>query len=41
MLKNNGPTDGSGLRTIIVGAGMAGLLAGIRLKERGETDFVI
>ncbi|WP_298291724.1 NAD(P)/FAD-dependent oxidoreductase [Novosphingobium sp.] len=31
----------SGLRTIIIGAGMAGLLAGIKLKERGETDFVI
>ena len=29
------------LRTIIIGAGMAGLLAGIKLKERGETDFVI
>lgn len=28
------------LRTIIIGAGMAGILAGIRLKERGE-DFVI
>jgi cation diffusion facilitator CzcD-associated flavoprotein CzcO len=29
------------LRTIIIGAGMAGLLAGIKLKERGETDFTI
>lgn len=29
------------LRTVIIGAGMAGLLAGIKLKERGETDFVI
>lgn len=28
-------------RTIIIGAGMAGILAGIKLKERGETDFVI
>ena len=31
----------TGLRTIIIGAGMAGLAAAIRLKERGETDFVI
>lgn len=30
-----------GLRTIIIGAGMAGLLAAIKLKERGETNFVI
>lgn len=30
-----------GLRTIIIGAGMAGLLAAIRLKQRGESDFVI
>jgi cation diffusion facilitator CzcD-associated flavoprotein CzcO len=29
------------LRTIIIGAGMAGLLAAIKLKERGETDFVV
>lgn len=29
------------LRYIIIGAGMAGLLAGIKLKEAGETDFVI
>lgn len=29
------------LRTIIIGAGMAGLLAGIKLKERGEDDFTI
>ena len=29
------------LRTIIIGAGMAGLLAGIKLKERGDTDFTI
>ncbi len=33
--------QGAGLRTIIIGAGMAGLLAAIRLKERGETNFVI
>ena len=30
-----------GLRTIIIGAGMAGLLAAIRLKQRGETNFAI
>lgn len=29
------------LRTIIIGAGMAGLLAAIKLLERGDTDFVI
>lgn len=29
------------LRTIIIGAGMAGMLAGIKLLERGETDFII
>lgn len=29
------------LRYVIIGAGMAGLLAGLKLKERGETDFVI
>lgn len=29
------------LRTIIIGAGMAGMLAGIQLRERGETDFTI
>ncbi len=29
------------LRYIIIGAGMAGILAGIRLKERGEHNFVI
>ena len=31
----------NGLRTIIIGAGMAGMLAAIKLKERGETNFVI
>lgn len=30
-----------GLRTVIIGAGMAGLLAGIRLKQRGDDNFVI
>ncbi|MCB1706972.1 MAG: NAD(P)/FAD-dependent oxidoreductase, partial [Halioglobus sp.] len=29
------------IRTIIIGAGMAGLLAGIRLKERGDDNFTI
>jgi cation diffusion facilitator CzcD-associated flavoprotein CzcO len=29
------------LRTIIIGAGMAGLLAGIKLKQHGDTDFTI
>ncbi|KHK90175.1 flavin-containing monooxygenase [Novosphingobium malaysiense] len=32
---------GRELRSIIIGAGMAGLLAAIRLKARGETDFTI
>jgi cation diffusion facilitator CzcD-associated flavoprotein CzcO len=36
MSKNNGS-----LRYIIIGAGMAGLLAGIRLKQRGDSNFVI
>lgn len=29
------------LRFVIIGAGMAGMLAGIRLMERGDTDFTI
>lgn len=29
------------MRFIIIGAGMAGMLAGIRLKERGDADFII
>lgn len=29
------------MRYVIIGAGMAGLLAGIKLLERGERDFVI
>ncbi len=32
---------GVGLRTIIVGADMARLLAAIRLRRRGETNFVV
>ncbi|WP_317930820.1 NAD(P)/FAD-dependent oxidoreductase [Halioxenophilus sp. WMMB6] len=35
------PKQPQNLRYIIIGAGMAGILAGIRLLERGETDFVI
>ncbi len=31
----------SDLRTIIIGAGMAGLAAAFRLNERGDTNFVI
>lgn len=31
----------SNLRFVIIGAGMAGLLAGVRLKQRGDTNFVI
>lgn len=33
--------SGEGLRYAIVGAGMSGLLAGIKLIERGETNFTI
>jgi cation diffusion facilitator CzcD-associated flavoprotein CzcO len=33
--------EGKHLRFVIIGAGMAGLLAGIRLKQRGDADFVI
>jgi cation diffusion facilitator CzcD-associated flavoprotein CzcO len=29
------------MRTIIIGAGMAGILAAIKLRERGDDDFVI
>ena len=31
----------TGNRTIIIGAGMAGMLAAIKLTERGDTNFVI
>jgi cation diffusion facilitator CzcD-associated flavoprotein CzcO len=35
-------TDGRRhLRYVIIGAGMAGILAGLRLSERGETDYTI
>lgn len=38
--------DGNGagerrLRYVVIGAGMSGILAAIRLKERGETDLVV
>jgi cation diffusion facilitator CzcD-associated flavoprotein CzcO len=35
------PPAAKRLRFVIIGAGMAGLLAAIRLKERGDSDFVI
>ena len=31
----------SGLRYVIIGAGMAGILAGVRLRQRGEDNFAI
>lgn len=37
----DGTTQNKKLRYIIVGAGMAGLLAAIRLKQRGDDDFVV
>lgn len=33
--------EGKRLRYIVIGAGMAGILAGIKLKEAGDCDFVI
>jgi len=43
VMRTNMTNDQSGhrLRFIIIGAGMAGLLAAIKLKERGDNDFVI
>lgn len=35
------PGEGGRLRAIIIGAGMAGILAGIKLQQRGDTDFTI
>jgi len=37
------PANGANrkLRYIVIGAGMSGLLTAIKLKERGETDFVV
>ena len=41
MTQNSGsPNSGSGLRFAVVGAGMAGILAAIKLKERGENFTV-
>ncbi|MGE3850047.1 MAG: flavin-containing monooxygenase [Gammaproteobacteria bacterium] len=34
-------TSAGGLRVVVIGAGMAGILAGIRLREAGYTDYVI
>lgn len=33
--------DNKALRFVVIGAGMAGILAGVRLKESGRTNFVI
>ena len=33
--------DGRGLRFAIIGAGMAGILSAIKLKEAGLTDFTV
>lgn len=35
------PGPGRELRYVVIGAGMAGILTGIRLKARGEENFVI
>jgi cation diffusion facilitator CzcD-associated flavoprotein CzcO len=36
-----GAPNGSGLRYVIIGAGMSGLLTALKLKARGETNLVI
>lgn len=41
MTRSENHEGEEGLKTIIIGAGMSGVLAGIRLKERGRTNFVI
>lgn len=41
MGREQGSADRDDLRTIIIGAGMAGMLAGIRLKQRGDNNFSI
>ncbi len=41
MQDSKHPQQAKHLRFIIIGAGMAGMLAGIRLTERGDTDFTI
>jgi len=40
-MKSGAAPAGDGLRYVIIGAGMAGILAGIRLRERGVTEFAI
>ncbi len=41
MQRNDQNKRGTNLRCIIIGAGMAGVLAAIRLKQRGNDNFVI
>ena len=41
MADSDKPGGGRHLRYAIIGAGMAGILAGIKLNERGETDYTI
>lgn len=41
MSKLQASNPGKSLRFVIIGAGMSGLLTAIKLKERGETNFVI
>src|ERR1700712_2865883 len=41
MVQVESGAEGRKLRFVIIGAGMAGVLAGIRLKERGDDDFTI
>jgi len=38
---NNVETSGRNLRVVIIGAGMAGILTAIKLREAGFDDFVI
>jgi cation diffusion facilitator CzcD-associated flavoprotein CzcO len=40
-MKRQAPGDATRVTAVIVGAGMSGLLAGIRLKKAGIDDFVI
>ena len=41
MSSASNPVAASALRTIIIGAGMSGMLAAIKLLERGDTNFII